>query len=201
MQRNGGAGPRHTAPNGSSANGGSTNGGSITNGGSTTNGHGRSAGRSVSPRKPTKSRSPARSRNGSNPGVSPRRPQHHHHRVSLEEGLELSREPWRQDKDKFGRGSGWAATEEENGGVAMGGASSSRGGSKGYAEVDRDEPLLGEGARGGEPKQPQDERCVFLLCLCVRLGACGFFIDRAGRLTDGGMPAAAWQNNIHETYI
>lgn len=156
MQRNGGAGPRHTAPNGSSAIRGTTNGTTTT-----TNGHRPPAGsgRSVSPRKSKKSKSPPRSRQGSNPGDSPRR--QHHHRVSLEEGIELSREPWRQGRDKFGPG--WAATEEDNGGVVMGGASSSRGGSKGYAEVDRDEPLLGDGARDGEPKQPQNERCVLSL--------------------------------------
>lgn len=190
MQKNGGAGQRHTAATGTSngsANGttngslGNTNGRSSASA-SGSNSSSRSGTRSLSPvKKSTKSAPPhARTtRNGSGAG-EPRTsspssfsssPHHNHRRISLEEGIELSREPWRQGEV----GPGWESVENEEVGVVMGGSSSRSGGGSGstagYKVVEREEPLLGdeEAAPNGEVKQPQDQR----FCRVCVLGVYG----------------------------
>lgn len=148
MQRNGEEKTRHAASNGN------TYGGSRISGGLSSP----SRSRKLTPRHITTGRS-SRSSSPVN-----------HRRISLEEGVELSREPWRQGKV----GPGWESIEGGDG-SSMGGASSRNGrgvggadgSGGGYEVVEREEPLLREGG----PEQQEDERYAVcrrrVLVLCV----------------------------------
>ncbi|CAM9689067.1 unnamed protein product [Scytosiphon promiscuus] len=159
MQRNGGAGLRHTATHGLGDR--SSNGNSSSNG----NGHTNGEGRSLSPARPRN-----KSQNGSRPtrtvsGSSPGSPSSaaRHRRISFGEGVELTREPWNQRGERVERG--WESTETEVG-VFMGGATSRNaregggGGSTGYEVVEREEPLLGDEVLGGEAKRDSNDDSV-----------------------------------------
>lgn len=181
MQRNGAAGPRHTAINGGGAINGDANGSGNGSNRPYSNG---SSERSLSPpRKGKRSpQPPARNAlngglnsNGDSSASSSSSSSHQHRRIALEEGLELTREPWRQQ----GKVSpGWESNEEEPG-VVMGGGSSrslgtGRGDAKGYAVLDREEPLLGDGNNppAAEVKHPRDERWAWARLFFFRYSCC-----------------------------
>lgn len=79
-----------------------------------------------------------------------------HRRNFREEGLELSRSAWRQEKTA----AGWVREETSGHGHAMGGANSKAKGEGGYEVVEREESLLDGEVDGAAANL--GERCVLL---------------------------------------